>query len=147
MSTAPTTKQSVVHPTELVGRRPMRRAGTVGAAAALVLNAAIWAVGRAADVSFSVTPVMSDSSMEVGIGWVAAGTLVGFGAGWALLAWAGRRSSGWVSTVMISAGVVAVTSASAPLTAAEDTATGVLLACMHVLTGVAFLAGAQRVRR
>jgi hypothetical protein len=47
---------------------------------------------------------------------------------------------------MAAAPAFAVVSAAGPLSAAQDTATAVLLAAMHLVTGAAFLATAARVR-
>ena len=44
------------------------------------------------------------------------------------------------------AGVFAVASAAGPLDGGHDTATGVLLATMHVTTGAAFVTAATRVK-
>jgi hypothetical protein len=51
-----------------------------------------------------------------------------------------------VRIVMAAAAVFAVVSAGGPLSAAHDTATGALLATMHLVTGAAFVATAARVR-
>lgn len=48
---------------------------------------------------------------------------------------------------MAAAAVVAVMSAGGPLSATDDTATGALLATMHLVTGAAFVATAARVRK
>jgi hypothetical protein len=50
-----------------------------------------------------------------------------------------------VRAVLIAAALVAVVSAGAPLSAAQDTATGVLLATMHLVTGATVLVTACRV--
>ena len=42
--------------------------------------------------------------------------------------------------------MIAVVSTAGPLSTALDTATGVLLAAMHLITGAAFLAAAATVR-
>jgi hypothetical protein len=47
--------------------------------------------------------------------------------------------------LLVAAAPVAVVTAGAPLSAAQDTATGVLLAAMHLVTGTAFLVTASRV--
>jgi len=91
-------------------RSPRREAG-IGAVAATAANVAVWAAGRAADVSFLVTPVGAKAPTQVGIVLVAA------------------------------------VSAGGPLSTAEDTSTGVLLAAMHLLTGAAFAITASRARR
>jgi Family of unknown function (DUF6069) len=114
----------------------------VGAAAATLINAALWAGGRAADVSFAVS---SAFMTQVGIVPIVVTTLLAFAVGSGLLALAARRSRRWVRAVLIAAAVFAVVSAGAPLSAAQDTATGVLLATMHLVTGGVFLITAWRV--
>ena len=116
----------------------MRRAAAIGAVVAAVANVAIWAVGRAADVSFLVTPVGSATATEIGVGMVVATTLVAFAAGMGLFALAARRSGRWARAVVGTGVVVAVVSAAGPLSTAADTSTGVLLAAMHLLTGAVF---------
>ncbi len=82
---------------------------------------------------------------QVGILSVALTTLLTFAVGTGLLALAARRSRRWVRALLVAAALVAVVSAGAPLSAAQDTATGVLLAAMHLVTGTAFLVTASRV--
>lgn len=142
MSTTPTTGRQAVD-TRDTSRTGLRTA-TIGATIALVANVAIWAGGAAADVTFSVTTAGSDTSSEVGVGLVALGTLGGFYAGWALFAWAARRSASWARAVLLTAALVALCSVAGPLTSADDTETGVLLASMHLATGAVFVAVAGR---
>ena len=99
-------------------------------------------MGRAAGVSFAVS---SPLVTQVGIVFVVLTTLLAFAVGSGLLALAVRRSRGWVRAVLIAAAMVAVVSAGAALSVAQDTATGVLLATMHLVTGAAFLITAWRV--
>jgi hypothetical protein len=82
---------------------------------------------------------------QVGILLVALTTLLTFAVGTGLLALAVRRSRRWVRALLVAAALFAVVSAGAPLSAAQDTATGVLLAAMHLVTGAAFLVTAWRV--
>jgi Family of unknown function (DUF6069) len=125
-----------------VRSRSLLQGLAVGAAAATLINAALWAGGRAADVSFAVSsPFMT----QVGIVSIVLTTLLAFAVGSGLLALAVRRSRRWVRAVLIAAAVFAVVSAGAPLSAAHDTATGVLLATMHLVTGAAFLVTSWRV--
>jgi hypothetical protein len=116
-----------------VQRRSLLKGSAAGAATATLVNAALWAVGRAAGVSFAVS---SPFVTQVGIVLVVLTTL---------LALAVRRSRGWVRAVLVAAALVAVVSAGAPLSVAQDTATGVLLATMHLVAGAAFLITAWRV--
>ena len=122
--------------------RSLLPASVAGGAAAAIVNAALWAAGRAADVSFMVS---SAFMTQVGIVMIVLTTLLAFAVGSGLLALAARRSRRWVRAVVVAAALVAVVSASAPLSVAQDTATGVLLATMHLVTGAAFLLTAWRV--
>jgi Family of unknown function (DUF6069) len=125
-----------------VRSRSLLQGLAVGAAAATLINAALWAGGRAADVSFAVSSLFMT---QVGIVSIVLTTLLAFAVGSGLLALAVRRSRRWVRAVLIAAAVFAVVSAGAPLSAAHDTATGVLLATMHLVTGAAFLVTSWRV--
>jgi hypothetical protein len=125
-----------------VQSRSLLPGSAVGAVAATLVNAALWTAGRAADVSFSVS---SAFMTQVGIVSVVVTTLLAFAVGSGLLALAARRSRRWVRAVIVAAALVALVSAGAPLSAAHDTTTGVLLATMHLVTGAAFLITARRV--
>ncbi|HEX6196674.1 MAG TPA: DUF6069 family protein, partial [Jiangellaceae bacterium] len=123
-----------------------RRVAAIGAAVATVANVALWAGGRAADVGFLVNPVVGDP-FQVGVVLVILTTVLMFAVGWAVLALAARRSRRWVRAVLVTAAAVAVVSAlGGPLPTADDTATGMLLAAMHLITGAVFVATAVRAR-
>jgi Family of unknown function (DUF6069) len=124
-----------------VQSRSLLPGSAVGAVAATLVNAALWAAGRAAGVSFMVS---SAFMTQVGIVSVVLTTLLAFAVGSGLLALAARRSRRRVRAVLTAAALVALVSAGAPLSAAQDTATGVLLATMHLVTGAAFLITAWR---
>jgi Family of unknown function (DUF6069) len=126
--------------------RSTRRVAAIGALAATVANVALWVGGRAADVGFLVSPLVGPPVMQVGVVSVVLTTLLGFAAGWAVLTLAARRSRQLVRVVMAAAAVIAVVSTAGPLSTSLDTATGVLLAAMHLITGAAFLAAAATVR-
>jgi Family of unknown function (DUF6069) len=144
MNTASTISSSTLDATPR--SRSTLQMAAIGALAATVVNAALWAGGRAADVDFLVTPLGSDSATQVGVVAVALTTLVMFALGSAVLALAARRSRRWVSVVMVTAAVFTIVSTGGPLSTAHDTATGALLAAMHLVTGTAFVATAARVR-
>jgi hypothetical protein len=126
--------------------RSLRREAAIGAVAAAAANAAIWAAGRAADVSFLVSPVIGPT-IQVGILLVVLTTLIAFAAGMGLFALAARRSDRWARAVLVAGVLFAVASTAGPLSTAEDTSTGVLLASMHLLTGAAFAVTASRAWR
>ena len=141
MSTTSTAKANGLG-TAVQGGRSLLPASVAGAAAAAIVNAALWAAGRAAEVSFMVSSAVMT---QVGVVMIVLTTLLAFAVGSGLLALAARRSRRWVRAVVVAAALVAVVSASAPLSVAQDTATGVLLATMHLVTGAAFLLTAWRV--
>jgi hypothetical protein len=126
--------------------RSTRWVAAIGALAATVANVALWVGGRAADVGFLVSALVGPPVMQVGVVSVALTTLLAFAAGWAVLTLAARRSRQFVRVVMAAAAVIAVVSTAGPLSTALDTATGVLLAAMHLITGAAFLAAATTMR-
>lgn len=135
MSSARTATQVSLEST--TQRRPQWRAGAAGAAAATFINAALWLGGRAADVSFAVPDSLVP---EVDLLSVVLTTPLVFAAGWWLLSKARTRGSRrWERNLLVGAGAFAVVSAAAPVALAADTASGVLLATMHVLTGVVFV--------
>lgn len=143
MSTASTTGPGRIGTTTQT--RSLRRRATTGAAVATLVNAALWAGGRAADVPFSASPPQGGTTMQVGIVLVVLTTLLTFAVGAVLLARAARRSRRAVRALVVTATVVAVVSAAGPLWTAHDTASGMLLAAMHLVTGAAFLVTAARV--
>jgi len=144
MNTTSTISSSTLDAT--TRKRSTRRVATIGALAATFANVALWLGGRAADVDFRVSPLVGPPVMKVGVVSVVLTTLLAFAAGWAVLTLAARRSRRWVHVVMAAAAVTAVVSTAGPLSTALDTATGVLLAAMHLITGAAFLAAAATVR-
>jgi hypothetical protein len=144
MDTASTISSSTLNATPR--RRSALQVAAIGALAATVANVALWAGGRAADVGFQVSPPAGLPAIQVGVVLVVLTTLLTFAVGSAVLALAARRSRRWVRVVMAAAAVVAVVSAGGPVSAAHDTATGALLATMHLATGVAFVATAARLR-
>jgi Family of unknown function (DUF6069) len=126
--------------------RSLRREAAIGAVAAAAANAAIWAAGRAADVSFLVSPVIGPT-IQVGIFLVVLTTLIAFAVGMGLFALAARRSDRSARAVLAAGVLFAVVSTVGPLSTAEDTSSGVLLASMHLLTGAVFAITASRAGR
>lgn len=122
------------------GRRAPLRVITAGAAVATLVNVALWVGGKAAGVSFAVPDALVP---EVGIASVVLTTPIMFAVGWTLLTLARRRGGRWPRAVVATAALLAVVSATAPLATAADTATGVLLATMHLVTGAAFVVTAS----
>ena len=125
-------------------KRSVLRAVTVCAVAASVVNVVLWGIGRAAGASFLVDPALGDPNVEVGALKVVVTTVVPFAVGVLLVALAARRSRRWVGGVGVGGAVVALGSAAGPLDGGHDTATGVLLATMHLTTGAVFVVAATR---
>ena len=123
--------------------RSLRREAAIGAVAATAANVAVWA----AEVSFLVSPVFGRATIQVGIVSVVLTTLIAFAVGIGLFALAARRSDRWARAVLAAGILVAVVSTVGPLSTAENTTTGVLLATMHLLTGAAFAITAARALR
>lgn len=126
--------------------RAWRAPAALGAALAAVVNTAIWLVGRAADASFLTSPPMLDGDLRVGLPEIVSATVVAFVLGSWVHARAARRSSSAARAVRLTALPFAVLSAGGPLTSAQDTSTGVLLATMHVVTAAVFLVAVSRAR-
>lgn len=144
MGTASTITSTEIDTTR---RSPLRHVTAVGAVAATAANVAIWAIGRAFDVGFLVVPLGGTDSMQVGIVLIVLATLTMFAVGTGLFALAARRSDRWARAVMAAGVLLAVVSTSGPLSAAEDTSTGMLLATMHLLTGATFAITVSRTLR
>ncbi|HEX6235202.1 MAG TPA: DUF6069 family protein [Jiangellaceae bacterium] len=139
---------STVNPSILENRprsRPIFRVAGIGALAATAANVALWAGGRASDVGFGVSPAAGDP-FQVGAVLVIVTTLLVFAAGSAVLSLAARRSRQMVRVVIAAAAVFAVASTAGPLSTADDTASGLLLTAMHLVTGAIFVGMAARVR-
>lgn len=120
-------------------------AASLGAAGAALANLAVYGVGAAADVDFTVRMSDTDPWSTVSAGQVAAmsiiAVLVGGGVAWLASRWSVRLVA-WVR----SAGIVVAVASAVPVlfvTAADDAAKP-LLALMHLVTGVAFLFATRR---
>ncbi|MCA0294821.1 MAG: DUF6069 family protein [Actinobacteria bacterium] len=128
MTTTVDTARPTTPSTQLVRRLP------IAAAAALALNLIVYLAGSLAGASWLVT-----TPQVIGVGMVTIGTLVPFvlaGAGvWAL---SRRWPQGprWASWAGLAFGVLTLPMS---LIAATDPTTGISLASMHVITGVAWL--------
>ncbi len=123
--------------------RSLLRGATAGAVIATIVNAALWVGGRAAGVSFEV-PGSLVAEVDLFSVVLTPATMFAIGSG--LLALTARRGRRWMRALLVVAALVAVASATAPLATAADTATGVLLATMHLVTGIVFVGTASRVR-
>ena len=103
----------------------------VALAAAVVVNLAVYIVGRAAGAMFTYT--QSGKATRVDALAVAFMTVVPLGTGLALVAWLSRRWSALITTAKVVAPLLAVaTIAVMTLPARFDTASTLCLATMHL---------------
>lgn len=114
-------------------RRSILANGLIAAVVAAVVNLIIAAIARAAGVSMTVDS--RGEHMVVGISSVIVVTVAVLGIA-AIVVWliarqrpGARRMFAWIGVVF------ALVSLAAPITAAVDTATAVILASMHVVAG------------
>ena len=118
--------------------------GLTSGTAALATNAVVFAVARAAGADMLVRREVTEPAMAVGLGTVAAMTLVPMLAATLLLLavrrW-GPRS--WRALAVIGL-VVALVTVPAPFTVLAGTSTRVALALMHVVAGVAWFTVVRR---
>jgi hypothetical protein len=125
-------------------KRSVLRVPTICALAAVGVNLVLWGIGRTAGASFLVDPALGDPNVEVGAVKVIVTTMLPFAVGVLLLALAARRSRRWVIRVGAVGAAFALASAAGPVDGGHDTATGMLLATMHLTTGAAFVVAAMR---
>lgn len=118
---------------------PLWRRGFVGAGVAVAANAALWFGARAGDAALTVSLQPGQAPAHVGIGHVAAATIVTFTIGSLAFMVATRRSRRWALVVLGLAVLISVASAGAPLSADGAAMTRASLAAMHLVTGAAFL--------
>lgn len=117
---------------------------TVCALVASGINLLLWSIGRVAGAAMVVDPALGEPSLKVDGPKVVVTTLIPFAIGTLLLALAARRSRSWVVAVAWVGAALAVASAIGPVAGGHDTTTGVLLATMHLTTGVAFVVAATK---
>lgn len=123
--------------------RSILTTGLAGAAVAAILNLAVFAIAKAAGTSFVF--IQNDSSTEIGYGLVALVSVGSILLGTALAALLGARR---LRAVQILGAVIAVLSAGAPLATLDGPASGrAVLATLHLLTGVVFVAALEVARR
>jgi hypothetical protein len=119
--------------------RPPRFLAAVVAAA--VANALVFGIALLADASMTIP---GPPEMPIGLAIVVVATLVPLlvaGVVCYFLIRAFPRLGRWLPLAGL---IVAVASAAAPLTQAADLPTGIALAVMHVVAGVAWFLGARR---
>lgn len=129
-----------------VRRRPAWwQVAILAAAAAAVVDLAILGVGTAADATFVVDD--GGKPHEVVAGDVAFMSAVPLLVAFAAVALVARWWPPVVRVAQVVGGGIALFSALGPLNADTDGGTGVSLALMHVVVGVALVAGLEAIRR
>lgn len=128
-----------------LNRARLWRIGAAAAAIAAILNVVILGIGRAAGVPF-VVPTFTGSQMTVA--WpIVVGTIVfWFVLGLLLTTFVAARQPRRLAAIQIVAAVVTVLSLVQPLTVDADTATRLVLAIMHPVTGASFILALRRLQ-
>jgi len=116
--------------------------GLAGAVVAGVLSLVVFALAKAAGVSFEVTQFGQES--EVSYAMAALNAAVAVLIGTVLTALLGARR---LRLMQIIGAVIAVLSIASPLSAAEEASGKVVLAALHLLTGLVFVAALEVARR
>lgn len=120
------------------------QAGAVGALGAAVVNAVIYGIARAADVSFAYTD--GGDELRVGLGEVVGASVFTFAAGLvaaAIVVWLGRPDLRIVQAI---GGVIAIGSTFTSFAIDASFAASATLAAMHIVSGIAYIAALEAVR-
>lgn len=123
-------------------RRPFGRRGTVAGVTGAAINAGVYLIGRAADVTFLVPNFEGGPPARLPLGQVVFVSLVTVLVGTGLAALAGRR--GKLADIRWIGVAFTLVSLGAPLSLDAATSTRLLLATMHVVAGAAFFIGLRR---
>lgn len=118
-----------------VGRR-VWRAGLRGAAAAALVNLALFLIGRAADASFVVGSGADQAYVSAGHVVFSSAIALIVATGVAALAASRHRA---LRLVQVGAVVVSLVSLSGPLQMGDDAPTKALLGAMHLVVGATFV--------
>lgn len=120
------------------------KVGAVAALATAVVNGVILLTARAAGVEFFVQ--VPGQIVEVGIGQVALMSVLPLMLGTAVAALAARFSVSlrWVQGAAV---VLTLLSFISPLALDSPVSTKLVLSAMHVIAGITFVAGVERVRQ
>jgi hypothetical protein len=121
------------------------RAGLAVAGVAAVVNLIVFAVAKAAGVTFVVS-FPGEPPQDVNAFTVVLVTVIGVSLGTALTALAVRRLQRGLLVARITAAVLTVASLVIPISVEASTSTKVSLATMHVLGGAIFVFGMGFVR-
>ncbi len=138
---------SKMSPADPMTRALAARAAAIAAAAAVLINLLVYAVGRAAGAELEVTQPRADGPMAIGPDNILLVTVLPILLGGIILAVATRRGArawivlGWTGLLV---GVLTIVM---PFTVIATTATRVTLATMHLITGVAWFVALRHTSR
>jgi hypothetical protein len=135
--------------TQQADRRPGRyaRLTAISIAAATAANLGLYAVGRWTDATLLVDPGAGAPNHLIIPGDVAWKTAVPLAVGALVLALVARRSRRWVTVLTVAGAAVAAVSMPFVFMNAHDAVTGTLLASMHALTALAYVAIGMKARK
>jgi hypothetical protein len=105
---------------------------------AAVINSVIFLLAKSANAAMTV------NQGEIKVSMVFVETLVALIAASFIASFIGRFSKSFTSKLALIGGVFGVVSAIAPLTAADDSKTGIALALNHIVAGALWYVGIKR---
>lgn len=120
--------------------------GGLAAVTAVAVNAAIVGLARAADVSFAYTESADSPTKFIGWGEVLGLSLVSFAVGLVAALVAARWGRPCLRVLQILGGVVALGTIYSDVALDASTSSRVVLASMHIVVGVAYVACLHAVR-
>jgi hypothetical protein len=128
-----------------LNRARLWRYGAIAAAIAAIVNLVILGIGRAAGVSF-IVPMFAGTRSAVGPLIVVINIAIWSALGLLVTMLVASRQPRRLRAMQVVAIVVTVVSLIQPAVVDADTATRVLLAIMHPVTGAAFVLGLRRLQ-
>ena len=114
---------------------------------AIALNVGLYAIGRATGAALKIDPALGQADHAIILGDVVWKTAVPLALGAVVLALIARRSRRWTTIVIVAGAALDALSIPFVFTGAHDTMTGVLLAGMHTVGGVAYVVIGTRAHR
>ncbi|WP_434080342.1 DUF6069 family protein [Sanguibacter sp. Z1732] len=106
---------------------------------ATAANLGLYAIGRATDAALRIDPGAGEANHLIIPGDVAWKTAVPLALGALVLALLARRSRRWTTIAIIAGAVAVLITIPFVLTGAHDLTTGLLLAGMHTIGGLAYI--------
>ena len=145
MPSSATRTQPSAQAADRTGRSALVAAACIAVATAV--NLALFAIGRGTDATLRVDPGLGEPNHLIVGGDVAWKTVVPLALGALVVSLVARRSRRWTTIVIVAGAAAAGVSIPFVVTGAHDTTTGVLLAGMHTVAGLTFVAIGTRAHR